>query len=217
MTEINDLLLLGALVLALAIVTTGQLPACVRAVGFQGAVLAVLPLTLWGAPAGARTVHLVLMSLGTFAIKAVLVPALLLRTIRKTEVRREVEPYVSLHASALIAGVLVALSFWLSHLLPLPSPAPTPLLAPVAFASIFLGFFVVVSRKKAITQVVGYLMLENGIFIFGQSLAPEIPFVVELGLLLDLLVGVFVFGITIHHIRRAFDDISVDALASLKD
>jgi hydrogenase-4 component E len=74
-----------------------------------------------------------------------------------------------------------------------------------------------VSRKKAVTQVVGYLMLENGIFIFGQTLVRQIPFAVELGILLDLLVGVFVMGIAIHHISRAFDHIDTELLSALKD
>ena len=80
-----------------------------------------------------------------------------------------------------------------------------------------LGFLVLVSRRQAVTQVVGYLMLENGVFIFGQTLVEEIPFAVELGILLDLLVGVFVMGIAIYHISREFEHIDTELLSSLKD
>ena len=80
-----------------------------------------------------------------------------------------------------------------------------------------LGFLILVTRRKAVTQVVGYLMLDNGIFIFGQTLAEAVPMVVELGILLDLLVAVFVMGIAIHHISREFDHIDTRALASLRD
>ncbi|HYB12889.1 MAG TPA: hydrogenase, partial [Myxococcota bacterium] len=111
----------------------------------------------------------------------------------------------------------VGISFWLSSVLVLPIPAPTTLLVPVAFATVLVGFLVLVSRKKAVTQVVGYLMVENGIFIFGQTLVQRIPFAVELGILLDLLVGVFVMGIAIHHISRAFDHIDTELLSALKD
>ena len=80
-----------------------------------------------------------------------------------------------------------------------------------------LGFLMLVARKYAVTQVVGYLMLDNGVFIFGQSLAGALPVVVEVGILLDLLVAVFVMGIAIHHISREFDHIDTRALASLRD
>ena len=73
---------------------------------------------------------------------------------------------------------------------------------PAAIANVLLGFLLLVARRKAITQVVGYLVLENGVFVFGLGLAAEQPILVELGVLLDLLVGVFVMGIAIHHISR---------------
>jgi hydrogenase-4 component E len=101
--------------------------------------------------------------------------------------------------------------------LKLPHPAPTALVVPVALATLLVGFLVLVTRRKAITQVVGYLILENGIFIFGQCLTSEMPVLVELGILLDVLVGVFVMGIAIHHISREFDDIDTDALTTLRD
>jgi hydrogenase-4 component E len=87
---------------------------------------------------------------------------------------------------------------------------------PTAFATFLIGFFMLVSRRKAITQVIGYLLIENGAYVFGQSLAAQMPFVVELGLLLDLLVGVFVMGIVILQINREFDSIDVDQLNLLK-
>lgn len=217
MTDCADMLLLLVVVLNLYILGTSRLAACVHASGLQGAALAALPLALWGGSGELHLVHVVVMCVGTLVIKAGLIPFLLLSTIRKAGIRREVEPFVSLHVSELIGALLVGLAFWLSRALLLPRPPPSTLLVPAAFSCILLGFLVLVSRKKAVTQVVGYLMLENGIFIFGQSLATELPFVIEMGLLLDLLVGVFVFGITIHHISREFDDIDVGDLASLRD
>jgi hydrogenase-4 component E len=79
-----------------------------------------------------------------------------------------------------------------------------------------IGFLVLVSRRKALTQVIGYLVIENGVYVFGQSVAAQMPFLVELGILLDLLVGVFVMGIVIHQINREFDHIDVDQLNLLK-
>lgn len=217
MSDWGDLLLLAVLVADLFIVATSRLGACVKTTALQGLALALLPIALVAPGATLHVGHLALMSGGTLVIKAIGVPWLLMRTIRRTGIRREVEPFVSLHTSVMLGAILVGLAFWLSRALSLPKPAPSTLLVPVAFATILLGFLVVVSRKKAVTQVVGYLMMENGIFIFGQAIAGDTPWVVELGLFLDLLVGVFVFGITIHHISREFDHIDVDALATLKD
>jgi len=221
MTGYADFILLVVLVLDLYVVATGRLASCVHASAFQGVALALLPLALWAPGHEGRMdpqlLHLALMSLGTLTVKAFVIPQLVLRAIREANVRREVEPFVSLHLSVLIAAALVGISFWLASVLVLPIPAPTMLVVPVAFATVLVGFLVLVSRKKAVTQVVGYLMLENGIFIFGQTLVRQIPFAVELGILLDLLVGVFVMGIAIHHISRAFDHIDTELLSALKD
>jgi hydrogenase-4 component E len=82
---------------------------------------------------------------------------------------------------------------------------------------IFTGLFLIVSRRKALMQVLGYIVLENGIYAFGVALVVESPLLVELGVLLDVFVAVFVMGITMFHLSRAFDDIDTDQLAMLKD
>ena len=203
MTAYADLILLAVLLLGVYVLATSRLGAAIRAVAVQGGLLALL--------------HVGLLSLGTLLLKAVIIPGLLLRTMRTANVRREVEPFISLHTSVLIGAVMVGVAFWMGSVLTLPRPAPATLLVPVALATLLLGFLVIVSRRKAITQVLGYLMLENGIYVFGQCLARDMPFVVELGILLDVLVGVFVMGIAIHHISREFDNIDTDELSTLRD
>lgn len=217
MTAAADVLLLMVLVTDLYIVSSGRLAACVRALGVQGVLLAALPLTLWGPRGEANLVHVVAMSVGALAVKAVIIPALLLRSAREAGARREVEPYVSLHLSVLLGALLVMLSLWLAHGLVPPDRGLAPLLMPAGFATLLLGFLMLVARKYAVTQVVGYLMLDNGVFIFGQTLAGAVPVVVELGILLDLLVAVFVMGIAIHHIGREFDHIDTRVLTTLRD
>ena len=217
MIGIADFLLLLVAALSLAIVATGRLASCVRASALQGAALAALPFALWGGALDRHLVPVVLMSLGTLAVKAFVIPALLSRAMRAADVRREVQPFISLHLSLLVAAVLVAVSFWLATVLVLPRPSPTTLLVPIAFATVLVGFLVLVSRRQAVTQVVGYLMLENGVFIFGQTLVDQVPFAAELGILLDLLVGVFIMGIAIHHISREFDHVDTERLTALKD
>jgi hydrogenase-4 component E len=87
----------------------------------------------------------------------------------------------------------------------------------VALFTIFVGLFMIVTRKKALTQVLGYLTLENGIYAFGLGVAQEWPLIVELGILLDIFAAVFVMGIAIFHINREFDHIDSDRLSTLKD
>jgi hydrogenase-4 component E len=216
-TAAADVLLLLVLVTDLFIVSSGRLAACVRATAVQGVLLSALPLALWVGHGEANLVHVALMSAGALAVKAVVIPALLLRSAREAGARREVEPYVSLHVSVLLGALLVMLSLWLAHGLVPPERGLAPLLVPAGFATLLLGFLMLVARKFAVTQVVGYLMLDNGVFIFGQSLAGAVPVLVELGILLDLLVAVFVMGIAIHHIGREFDHIDTRALSTLRD
>src|SRR5262249_12669263 len=141
----SDLLLLGVLMLNLFIVSSARLGAIVRATALQGWLLAILPFAL-----GGHWAHVALPSPGTPPLKRFVLPALLFRAIREARVRREVEPFVSLHMSVLLGAVLVGISFWLSTALVLPRPAPTVVLVPVALAAILLGFLVLVSRKKAV-------------------------------------------------------------------
>jgi hydrogenase-4 component E len=91
------------------------------------------------------------------------------------------------------------------------------MLVPVALATVMLGLLVLTTRRKAVSQVVGYLILENGIYVFGLSQAERVPFLVELGVLLDVFVGVFIMGIVVFHINREFDSLSSAHLTELKD
>ena len=214
MTEYADFLLLVIVVIDLYIVASSRLYGAIRATAVQGVALALLPLSLFGTDGG---LHVALLASGALVVKAFLIPYMLSRTLRQANIAREIEPFISLHASVLIGAGLVVLSFWFASVLVLPHAAPSKLLVPIAFATLLLGFLVLVSRRKALTQVVGYLMLENGIYVFGQTLLDDVPFAVELGILLDLLVGVFVMGIAINHISREFDHVDTELLSSLKD
>lgn len=216
MNGYSDFILFVVLILDLAIVVTSRIALCVRIVAIQGAALALLPLAFWWAGAPISLTHALLMSAGSLVVKALLVPWFLDRAINVADVYREVEPFVSLPISLLIGTVFVLASFWAATVLVLPIPAPSNLVAPAAFATLLNGFLILVSRKKAVSQVIGYIMIENGVFIFGQTLAHALPFVVELGILLDLLGGIFVMGIAIHNISREFDHIDTERLTNLK-
>jgi hydrogenase-4 component E len=213
-----DFLLTALIVVALYMVATSRLGACIRASALQGAILTLLPLALdWTDGLQFLSVHVAVLVLGALSIKTIIIPRLLLRSMHAAGVRREAEPMASLHASILAAALLVGLAFWLAREMVLPFPVATRLLVPAAIANVLLGFLLVVVRRQAITQVVGYLVLENGVFVFGLGLAGQQPVVVELSLLLDVLVGVFVMGIAINQISQTFDHIDTGALASLRE
>lgn len=209
-----DAILILAVVTNLMLLAYSRIGACTRVTAAQGILLGLLPLV--AAPHGV-TLHTALFAAGSMGLKGVVFPWLLLRALREAEVRREVEPYIGFNASILIGIVALAVSFWLGQKLPLPSPAISSLAVPVALFSILVGLFLIVSRKKAITQVLGFLVIENGIYTFGVSLVLETSLLVELGVLLDVFVAVFVMGITIFHISREFDHVDADQLATLKD
>ena len=163
------------------------------------------------------SLHFALLAAGTIAIKGIVFPWFLFRAVREAEVIREIEPYVGYVASLVLGVLALGVSFWMCTRLPMPENIASPWLAPVALFSIFAGLFLIVSRKRAVNQVLGFLVLENGIYTFGVGVAARTPLLVEVGVLLDVFVAVFVMGITIFHINREFDHIDVDRLSTLKD
>jgi hydrogenase-4 component E len=193
---------------------TSRLSACIRAVSLQGIALGgLLLLTHWD-NLTARHMMLVAFSIG---IKGIAFPVMLGRTLRKINVRREVEPYVGYSVSIIFGILALLLSFRLGARLPVPGLAASSLAVPVAFSTILTGFFFIISRRKALNQVIGYLCAENGIFVFGITAVHSSSIWVELGILLDVLVAVFVMGIAIHHISREFDSIDVAEFSELRD
>ncbi|MBI2067571.1 MAG: hydrogenase [Deltaproteobacteria bacterium] len=206
-------ILIGVLLSAFFILGISRLSACIRAVAFQGALLSVLPIFVkgWNDP------HALFLFGGTLIIKAMVIPSLLFRSIREATIREEAEPIVSLHLSLLGGGGIMVAAFSSLNALPHLAPPFSPLFIPAALSIVLIGLFLLISRTKAISQVIGFLVLDNGIFLFGMTLVAEFPMTVELGVLLDLLVGVFVMGIMIYHINRTFDHIDTGALATLRD
>jgi hydrogenase-4 component E len=208
-----DLLLILVALTNLKLLASSRLGASIRTVALQGMLLGLLPILAPGHPATWRVAGL---ALGSVLLKGVAFPWLLFRALRQAEVTREVEPYVGYLSSLLLGVVGLGISFWLGSRLPVETSATPSLLVPVAFFSILAGLFLIVSRKRAVNQVLGFLVLENGIYTFGAGAAGEASLLVEAGILLDFFVAVFVMGITIFHINREFDHIDTNRLSSLK-
>jgi hydrogenase-4 component E len=208
-----DIIMLVLIIANLLLLGFSQLRPCIVAVACQGLALGALPLL---AHQGGVTVWAILMSVVTVGLKGIAFPKLLLSALREAEVRHEVEPYVGYTTSTLVGFVSLAVSAWLCSRLPSFGGAPSTLAAPVSFFMVFVGLFVIVSRKKAISQIIGYLVLENGIYVFGVVMLREMPLLVELGVLLDAFAAVFVMGVAVYHINRELEHIDVDQLDMLR-
>lgn len=206
-----QLLLLLVVLTDFAVLGTSRLSACIRWIAFQGAILGLLPLVT----EGGLTTHVVALAIGTVFVKAMLLPGFLRWAIREAAIRREVEPLVGYMGSMLLGAAALGAAFAVASTM--PASARGSLVVPVALVTVMIGMVVLITRAKAVTQVVGYMMLENGIYIFGLTLARRVPFLVEAGVLLDVFVGVFIMGIVVFHINREFDSISAANLTELRE
>lgn len=208
-----EALLAGFLLICLMLAVSSRLFHCVYLVAAQGVLLGVIPLLSirsghWGEPAVLAAVNL--------GVKGAALPWLLIAAIRKARVRRELEPLVGYSFSLLVVLALIGLSFWIGAKLP-PATARMRIVAPAALAVMLTGLFMVMARRKAITQVIGFLTFENGISLFGTGMMLECGLVVELGILLDVFVLVFIMGIAVLRINREFEHIDADRLNRLGD
>jgi hydrogenase-4 component E len=195
-----------------AVLGTARLSTCVRTVAIQGVLLGLVPLLLFPG----WSWHRAAIAAGTIVIKGFVVPRFLMWAIREAAVRREMEPRLGYVPSIIVGVVVLAIVFALTQRWQLPD-AGGALLVAVAVTTVVHGLFVLTARRKAVMQVVGYIMMENGIFLFGLTQAERVPFLVELGVLLDVFVAVFIMGIVVFHINREFDAIDAPRLADLPE
>jgi hydrogenase-4 component E len=192
----------------------GRLSAVIRLLALQGLLLAAVPvLAHWHD----RDVALYTVSGANLVVKSLAFPRFLAWTARRVQITRDLEPLVHPVVSILFGVVALVVSLGLGARLQPPTGTFSDIAVPVAMFTILTGLFLIVARRKALTQVAGYLVLENGIFAFGASVAWEQALIVELGILLDVFVAVFVMGITVFQIGQTFDSIDIGEMTELKD
>jgi hydrogenase-4 component E len=206
-------LLVIVLLLNFFLLGTSRLQAVINASAMQGVLLGVLTLCVHEG----FGVWIVLITLVTVVVKGVLIPGMLLRAIRDAAIRREIEPFIGFLPCLLFGALGTGASLIFARTLPLAQEHVGSLLVPAAMATVWTGFLVLTTRRKAINQVVGYLVLENGIYIMGLTLLHAMPIMVEMGVLLDLFVAIFVMGIILNHIRREFSSLDTAHLSALKE
>lgn len=210
-----SLVFILVVVIDLFLLASSRLGAAIRTVAIQGALLGTLPVLLLEERHSIG--HVLLLAVGALAIKGVFIPWLMFRAIRETAIRREMEPILGFVPSMVLGGTGIALAFAFASRLPLPNGLAHAYLVPTALSTVWAGLLLVVSRRKAVNQVLGFLVLENGVYVFGLLLSDFMPVMVEAGVLLDLFAAVFVMGIVMFHINREFSSLDTDKLSALKD
>jgi hydrogenase-4 component E len=212
--------LMAALVLVLQILMAAQrwLVTNIRIFGLQSFLLATIAGTIAvfnGAP------HIFIAAVLTLLVKAILVPILLERLVERIEIRQEIEPFLNVPLSVVICGGLtlvgyiVAESFYHPEQTMGPASLGHNTLA-VAISLFLIGFFMMINRRKALTQVLALLSLENGLFLAAISLTYGMPLIVELGVFFDVLVAVLVLGILVYRIRENFESMDVSKMRRLR-
>lgn len=212
MNERLNLLIGLAMGLNLLALGSSRLPTVISVLSAQGMVLGLMPLLMehidWRVAAVAAA---------TVAGKGFVIPHMLRRAMRAAQIDREIEPVIGYVPSLLLGagGTIAAVA--LARMLPLLPEHTGSLLVPGALASVLTGFVLLIGRVKAISQVCGYLILENGVYLFGLLLIHATTMLVEAGILLDVTVGVFVIGIIVDRIQRAFDSLDTRKLTALRE
>jgi hydrogenase-4 component E len=203
----------AVLLFGLVLLWRRGVPAYVNAFTWQSIVLALVAATVaWFG--GQRELYVVAALL--VLLKGIAIPRLLARMERRFATERELAPYVNTATSLVVAGLLVLFGYAVMRPVVAASELPTRTAMPLAMGLVLVSLFVVVSRKKALTQVIGFLVLENGIALLALLGAYGVPLIVELGVFLDALMGFLVMQIFVYRIHETFETIDVDQLDRLR-
>lgn len=213
MTDSVNALLVLILMLNLATLGTSRIQSIIRIVAIQGILLGILPVAV----NREFTLPVLLAALTAIIIKGFVIPRFMLHALRDAKIKREVEPLIGLLPSLILGAVATVCALLFASHLPLAETHASRLIVPASIATMLIGFIMLTTRFKALSQVIGYLILENGIFIFGCLLVEAMPMIIEIGVLLDLFVGIFVSCIIISKINLSFSSMDTRNLRLLKE
>lgn len=217
MSAFSDALLALTLLSVLISLASHRLVALVKIMAFQGIVVSLIPLFL----EQHMTMGSILMLQVMILMKGLLIPGFIYVAVKKIKIRREIEPIIGYHASLFAGLIFIVVSVFIADRIHAAHSLPKEhvLLMITAITTLASGLFLLMCRHKAITQVIGYLMMENGIYLFGTAMAKQThtQYIVEFGVLLDLLVGIMIMGIVLNNINSSFDDVDTALLGQLKD
>jgi len=213
-SQLVNLLAAFLLLIAFAMLSQRRILTLIRLFAWQGAALAASTAIVAGSTG---QTHLYFSAALTVLLKVILIPWVLHRLIDKLQVRWDVETLINIPTTMLIGIGLVIFSFALATPISQMASTLTRSTLGIALASVLLSFLMMIVRSKAVPQVIGFLAMENGLFLAATSATYGMPLVVELGVALDVLVGTFIFGIFFFHIREQFDSLDIRHMEKLKD
>ncbi|HZE10344.1 MAG TPA: formate hydrogenlyase [Burkholderiales bacterium] len=212
-TQIVNVLAALLLLIAFAMLSQRRVLTLIKLYAWQGAALAAsTAIVAWST----GQTHLYYSALLTAILKVILIPWILHRLIDRLFVRWDVETLINIPTTMLIGISLVIFAFALATPISQMATALTRSTLGIALASVLLSFLMMIVRRKAVPQVIGFLAMENGVFFAATSATYGMPLVVELGVALDVLVGTFIFGIFFFHIREQFDSLDIRHMEKLK-
>jgi len=213
MTLLTDSILVLLIIASFLLLSSSRLATCIKIAALQGFMVGFLPIVSSGSGITYRVAAIAMVIVG---MKGFMFPYLLSRTLRESNTFKEIKPFVGYTASIFVGVLALVASFWLDLRLKLPIVAGSRLVIPVALSMMMTGIFLIIGRRMAVNQVIGFLVMENGIYTFGLAIVRDVPLLVELGVLMDMFMAVLVMGIAIYRINREFDHIDSDQLNTLK-
>jgi hydrogenase-4 component E len=212
--QLINLFAAGILMLAFAMISQRRIRSLIHLFAMQGAALVAATALVGYAT---HQPHLYLSAAITLVVKVIVIPALLYRVIDRLNVRWDVETLINIPTTMLIGIVLVIFAFNLAQPISQFSTTIVRGTLGIALACVLLSFMMMITRSKAVPQVIGFLSMENGLFFAATSATYGMPMVVELGIALDVLVGILILGVFMFQIREQFDSLDIRHLEKLKE
>jgi len=207
-----NVLLITFLITLFYVAIANRLLTYIKVLAFQGVLLFVVVFIQLNE---INTLNLVLILMETIIFKSIAVPVFLAYILKRNKITREAEPYVSNFVSLIIVTIICVVTILLVN--SIKDTQLDKIFFVVALSALFTGMYIIISRRKIITHVMGYLIVENGVFILSLALGSEMTRLVNIGIMLDIFVSVLVLGIFSNRIGDTFEEMNVDSLTNLKD
>ena len=208
-----DTLLVLVLLSILFSLGSSRLTVLFKVIAFQGIIVSIVPLCI-GKDIGGGDVVFTLI---TMAIRGFVIPWCIYIAIKRETIRARFQPIIGYHASMITGLLIIVVAAAVGSKLNLPSMNSDQLLFPSAISLLMAGMFLLMARRNAIAMVLGYIMMENGIFLVGTTFSVTARHIVEFGILLDILAGVMIMAVILQNIKQTFDDVDTARLRTLKE